>query len=144
MGIVKVVTDFDNTVTEEKELEPFFEAYSRRFYAELGIPKSQYKCAIAIVKRDMGAEPLKYGWKHNGFFSAPVTGDPIGSNTVAHIELMHRIMEGNLPDLQVANVLTDETAVLNLNLPNHKWWGFYGAGSSSFGMMGLHIFFRCF
>ena len=32
----------------------------------------------------------------------------------------------------------------HLNLPNHKWWGFYGAGSSSFGMMGLHIFFRCF
>ena len=114
MGIVKVVTDFDNTVTEEKGLEPFFEAYSRRFCAELGVSEAQYKDAIATVRKDMESEPLKYGWKHNGFFSAPVTGDPIGSNTVAHIELMHRVMQGDLPNLSVANVPDDESAVLDL------------------------------
>jgi hypothetical protein len=114
MGIIKVVTDFDNTVTEEKGLEPFFEAYSRRFCAELGVSEVQYKDAIATVRRDMGAEPLKYGWKHNGFFSAPVTGDPIGSNTVAHIELMHRVMRGDVPNLQVGNIPVDEAAVLDL------------------------------
>ncbi len=96
MGIVKVVSDFDNTVTEEKGLEPFFEAYSRRFCSFFGINESEYQGAITIVRSDMEAEPLKYGWKHNGFFSAPVTGDPIGSNTVAHIGLMDRMMQGEI------------------------------------------------
>jgi len=114
MGIVKVITDFDNTVTEEKGLEPFFEAYSRLFCKELGILEPQYRDAISTVRRDMEAQPLKYGWKHNRFFSTPVAGDPIGSNTVAHIELMHRIMNGDLPNLQVANVPADESAVLDL------------------------------
>src|SRR3989338_762733 len=114
MGIVKVVTDFDNTVTEEKELEPFFKAYSMRFCKELGIQEAQYREIITSVRRDMKAEPLKYGWHHNGFFSAPLTGDPIGSNTVAHIELMHRIMRGEFPEVSVGNIPADEAAVVHL------------------------------
>ncbi len=114
MGIVKVVTDFDNTVTKEKRLKPFFKVYSGRFCNELGISEAEYKLAIAAVRRDMDAEPLKYCWKHNGFVSAPVTGDPIGSNTVAHIELMHRIMRGELPHISVKNIPADEAAALEL------------------------------
>ena len=114
MGIKKAVTDFDNTVTEEKELEPFFEAYSTRFCDELSLGKSQYEDAILIVRNDMTAEPLKYGWKSNKFFSAPVTGDPIGSNTVAHIELLHRIMADNFSHLEAKNVPKNEGALLNL------------------------------
>jgi hypothetical protein len=111
MGITRVVTDFDGTVTEEKGLEPFFAAYSPHFCDLLGVSEAQYKVAIATIRKDMEAEPLKYAWLSNGFVSAPVTGDPIGSNTVAHIELMHRVMRGDLPELQVGNIPADEAAV---------------------------------
>jgi hypothetical protein len=114
MTITHVVTDFDNTATEEKGLEPFFEAYSGKFCEETGMPVQIYERELARVIEDMTREPLKYGWRHNGFFSAPVTGDPIGTNTVAHMELMKRVLHGKIVDFPQSPAIAEDSSILDV------------------------------
>ena len=111
MGIVAAVSDFDNTITREVGLESFFAVYQRKFLETTGMDPADYEKAIAEVRRDMAADPVVYGWKDNGFFSAPVKGDPIGSNTVAHINLMRRLTTGVLPEARIEHAPKDERDV---------------------------------
>ncbi|MSR86014.1 HAD family hydrolase [Candidatus Woesearchaeota archaeon] len=113
MVIHAVVTDFDNTITEERGLEPFFEAYAGEFCKVMNLQRGDYETALEEVKRDIGEQPLRYGWRSNGFFSAPVQGDPIGTNTVAHIEILERIRRGEIQGISV-HVPKSESEVLEI------------------------------
>ncbi len=113
MGIRAVVTDFDNTITEERGLDPFFDAYTREFCKVMDMQRADYETALAEVKRDIEEQPLRYGWKSNGFFSAPVQGDPIGTNTVAHIEILERIRKGQIQGISL-RVPQSEAEVLEI------------------------------
>src|SRR3989338_3477743 len=86
MVLTHVVTDFDNTVTCETDLDSFFQIY-----------KANFRRITGIEEQDYARDPVNWGWKSSsGIFSAPISGDPIGSNTVVHIEFLHRLMRRDL------------------------------------------------
>src|SRR3989338_5113919 len=97
MVLTHVVTDFDNTVTCETDLDSFFQIYKANFRRITGIEEQDYARELSLIQGEMARDPVNCGWKSSsGIFSAPISGDPIGSNTVVHIEFLHRLMRRDL------------------------------------------------
>ncbi|HIH15624.1 MAG TPA: hypothetical protein HA360_03590 [Nanoarchaeota archaeon] len=97
MVLTHVVTDFDNTVTCETDLDSFFQIYKANFRRITGIEEQDYARELSLIQGEMARDPVNWGWKSSsGIFSAPISGDPIGSNTVVHIEFLHRLMRRDL------------------------------------------------
>ena len=96
MALTHVVTDFDNTITQEVDLDSFFQVYGANFCRITGIEEGDYVRELSLIQAEMARDPVNWGWKSLGIFSAPVSGDPIGSNTIAHIEFLDRLRRGKL------------------------------------------------